>query len=748
MIKIIVTLGPATNSLDQIAHIKSKGVDFVRINMSHSSIEDLIHYIELAKEASIPFIIDTEGSQVRTGYLVEQSIFYKENDVINLSKNEILGNTDGFSIKPEGILDQLQEGDILYIDFDTLAIRVSDISTINDGYIKATIISSGHLGSNKGVAIDPKLERKIDMPTLTRKDIEAIEVGISENISHVAASFMRSSEAVQTVRRISQNKMKIISKIECKDALKNLDEIINVSDYLLIDRGDLSKEIPIEQIPFTQKIILQRAKEANKGVYVATNLLESMITNRKPTRSEVHDITDTISEGAYGLTLAAETAIGKHPIACINMLNKIINHAKLAVSTEVIMQQEKKFVSFLDAKNYLEDETVSFSIVQPNGGKLVNRVSQDQKEKVDLESLVKIRLNENQHLDLEQIAIGAYSPLEGFMTKLELESVLNTLHLPDGTIWPMPIILDIDIELAEKIKEGQIVALLNQSDEYVGTIHVKNKYDFDRSLLAKNFFGHNNIQHPGVKIFHSLSPVFLGGPITLFKMKDSRHQKYCLTPKQTRRLFEEKNWSRVVGFHTRNVIHRAHEFIQMQALRKANCDGILLHPVVGKKKTNDYSANVIIRSYETMQKHFYPKDKTLFSVFSTFSRYGGPKEALFTALCRKNYGCSHFIIGRDHTGAKGFEDDDNTVEFFSRFEDIGVEIIKFNNIYFSKSQKTYLEEGDDIDDSDKEDQIHISATEARKMLRECKAPPSWFMRPEISAIVIDAIRANEDVFIK
>ena len=201
--------------------------------------------------------------------------------------------------------------------------RVSNISTIKDGFIEATIISSGNLGKNKGVVIDPQVEKKYSIPNLTKKDIKAIQLGLEENIGYVAASFMRNIEAVREVKKISNYKMKIISKIECKDALENLNDIISESDYLLIDRGDLSKEIPIEKIPFTQKIILNRANNANKKVFVATNLLESMISNRKPTRAEVHDILNTIVDGAYGLTLAAETAIGNHPIGCINMLNKI-----------------------------------------------------------------------------------------------------------------------------------------------------------------------------------------------------------------------------------------------------------------------------------------------------------------------------------------------------------------------------------------------------------------------------------------
>ena len=748
MTKIIVTLGPATKTYEKISMIKSKGVDFVRINMSHSSIDDLKYFIDLAKKNKIPFIIDTEGSQIRTGNLSTEFISYKENDKICIYNNEITGDRGKINLRPSQILDQLEEGDLLYIDFDTLVIRISDIKTIKDGYIEGTVISSGILGNNKGVVIDPRIEKKFTLPTLTQKDIEAINIGLKEHIGFVAASFIRSGEAVQEVRKISNNKMKIISKIECKDALENLDDIISESDYLLIDRGDLSKEIPIEKIPFTQKIILHRAKKANKGVYVATNLLESMITNRKPTRAEVHDIINTIVEGAYGLTLAAETAIGKYPIGCINMLNKIINHSNLVITADSISNKEEKFVNYLEKNNYLLDEEISSSLVKPHGGKLINRVISETFNKKYLNSLVKLQLNEYQQVDFEQIAIGTYSPLKGFMTRAELDSVLNKLRLQDGIIWPIPIILDIDLEKSKKINEGDEIVFTNQSNETIGSMKVQQKYTYDNNILSKKFYGTTDTEHPGVKIFNTLKPVFLGGEISLFKRNDLEYNKFYLTPKQTRRLFEEKNWARVVGFHTRNVIHSAHEFIQLSALEKGKCDGLFLHPVVGKKKSGDYNAKFIVRSYEIMQKKFYPNNKTVLGVFSTYSRYGGGKEALFTALCRKNYGCSHFIVGRDHTG---FGDKGNyydPTKFISQFPDLGIEIIQFNTVYYSKSQRKFVESNNSKISNDNIDKVSISGTEARQLLKNHKKPPSWYMRPEISEMIISSIKAGEEVFVK
>ena len=564
--------------------IKDRGVDFVRINMSHSSINDLIYFIELSKRVEIPFIVDTEGSQVRTGDLSSENIFYKENDIIRLYRKEIVGNKKQICLRPWQIIEQLEEGDILYVDFDTLVMGISNISTRKDGYIEATIISSGNLGKNKGVVIDPRMEKRFDIPNLTQKDIEAIQLGLIKNIGHVAVSFVRNAESVKEVRKISKNKMKIISKIECKDALENLDDIISESDYLLIDRGDLSKEIPIEKIPFAQKLIINRANNANKKVFVATNLLESMISNRKPTRAEVHDIINTIVDGAHGLTLAAETAIGKYPIGCINMLNKIINHSNLVINADDIRNKEKVFVNHLEENNYLLDEENYSSMVKPHGGKLVNRFYEKKINRNDFKSLKKIQLNKKQLSDIEQIAIGTFSPLEGFMVKSELESVLDTMRLPNGVIWPLPILLDVDIDKGENIVEGNTVALLDETNDFVGTIEVKEKYYYDKKLLSEKLYGSTDLKHPGVNIINSLKPVFLGGKISLFKKIIKDYNKYHLTPKQARRLFDEKNWTKVVGFHTRNAIHRAHEFIQLSSLEKGKCDGLFIQPVVGKKK--------------------------------------------------------------------------------------------------------------------------------------------------------------------
>ncbi len=750
-VKIIVTLGPATCKEEDLYRIKDKGVNFVRVNMSHSTLEDLKYFIGLAKKVGIPFVIDTEGSQIRTGELSTNSISLEENQEVKIYNQEIIGNIEKISFKPGYIVQQLEKGDLIYVDFDTLTLLVSDISTLKQGYITAKAITSGSLGRNKGVVVDSGRGKRLELPTLSEKDYESIKIGLQEGIGHIAASFMRSGKAVDEVRRATQNTMKIISKIECIDALENIDEIIKKSDYLLIDRGDLSKEIPIEKIAFTQKIIINKAKRKNKEVFVATNLLETMMEKRKPTRAEIHDIISTIVDGARGLALAGETAIGKHPLECINMLNKLIKHAQLAINIDQFKDKEDKFVDNLEQSNYLLDRSISSSLIPPHGGKLVERVL---KQRIDLEylkTLKKVKIDDSKYMDVEQIALGGYSPLEGFMGKEDFESVLDTMKLANGIIWPLPIILDVPQENAEKLSVGETIALVSELGEEVALLHLEEKFTFDKKEMCEKMYGTTDEKHPGVKMVHTFNPVLLEGKIDLIKRRETEYKEYELTPKQTRRLFEERGWAKVVGFHTRNVIHRSHEFIQMKALEEGRCDGLLVHPVIGKKKIGDFQAKFIINSYETMVKNFYPKNRVIFSTLATYSRYAGPREALFTALCRKNHGCSHFIVGRDHTGVGDYYHPKASHNIFDRFPEIGIIPIKFDKVFYSKRLEEHIHEkegGKEAKIINENDQMEISGTQARKMFEQGLVPPEWFMRPEISKSIIEAIQRGEEVFVR
>jgi pyruvate kinase len=743
--EIIVTLGPSTNTEQHLRRIKDKGVDFVRINMSHSSLDVLEYFIELSRKVGIPFIIDTEGSQIRTGSLEREVIHFKENDIVKLYARDITGNRKRLYLRPDYVIEQLDLGDLVYIDFDTLVLRVVDISTVSRGFITTKVISGGFIGSNKAVVIDPIFGKKFQLPPLSLKDHQAIELGLKAGIDHIAVSFVRSGATIDEVRRVTQNKMKIISKIECIDALENIDEIIQKSDFILIDRGDLSKEIPIEKIPFTQKVILHKARKYNTGAYVATNLLETMVENKKPTRAEVHDVVNTIVDGALGLTLAAETAIGKYPMECINMLNRIIQHAELVVNGSEPKSLEHGYISTLESSHYLLDDGSS-SLIPPHGGKLINRVVANSLEKSWLDSLPKIRLGQNKQMDVEQIAFGTYSPLEGFMGQEDLQSVLNELRLTNQVIWPLPIVLDIDEETANKLSIGMEIGLTDDLGEVMALLHLSEKYRFDKEDMAQKMYGTTSVDHPGVRMIQAMHPVLLAGQIDLIKVRHSEMRAYELTPKQLRRLFEDRGWAKVLGFHTRNVIHRGHEFIQMKALEDENCDGLLVQPVVGKKKKGDFKPEYIIQSYEKMIDDFYPKERVIFSAFTTYSRYAGPREALFTALCRKNFGCSHFIIGRDHTGVGNYYDPYASQTIFDRFPDLGIKIVKFHEVVYSRALNQYIQKNSEPL-KDKEDILRfISGTQARATFLRGEKPPDWFMRPEISDIVLNAVKDGKRVF--
>lgn len=752
-IKIIVTLGPATRKEEDLRKMRDRGVDFVRVNMSHSTLADQAYFMHLAKKVGIPFILDTEGSQVRNGDMKGGGVLIREGSEMRLYQKAILGDETRMSLRPSTILPQLEEGDVVYADFNSFILRVLDTSMCSKGFVVAQAITSGQVGSNKAVVIDSALRRQYNLPSLTPKDKEAIAIGVKEGVRHLAFSFARRGEDIRRAREEAHGSMRIIAKIECADALENLDEIIQEADALLIDRGDLSKEIPIEKVPFVQKIIIRKAREQGKEVYVATNLLESMVEKKEPTRAEVHDITSTILDGASGLALAAETAIGKHPIGAINALKKIIRHTEEVMGQSVDVPQGD-IAERLARNGYLTGTHTSALLIEPHGGMLVDRVHRGAVDSGRHASLPRITLTDEQYMDVEQISVGTFSPLEGFMGKTDLESVLVNMRLAakpgqlKGVVWPIPIVLDVSEKEAAPLPVGGDVALTDAGGDIVAVLHLEEKYRYDRNTFVENMYGTNDARHPGVRAAQAMKPVFLGGKVTLLTRRRAPYKGYELTPRQVRRIFEEHGWSRVVGFHTRNVPHCGHEFIQREALERASADGLFVHPVIGKKKEGDFQALPIIKAYEMMMGRFYPKDSVVFATYATFSRYAGPREALFTALCRKNFGCSHFVVGRDHTGVGDFYPPNASHEIFDKFPDINIIPVRFNKVFYSERLGKHVCEDAVVSGHAEREKLHVSGTEARAMFLKGEAPPAWFMRPEISCMILDLLDRGEEVFVK
>lgn len=725
-IKILCTLGPSSMKPGIIKKLDEKGVDIFRINLSHTP-EDAIEGAVSAIRAATgkPICIDTEGAQIRNGLMAKKTVKFKNNSIVRIHRTEAVGDSANIYLKPGFISGELKPGDLISVDFENLLLKVLKKYK---KVLKARVMCAGRIGSNKAVTID----REIKLPALSKKDMKAIRIGLRYGVEYVALSFAGGKEDVKQLRGLVRDKMRIISKIESKKGLDNLDDILSVSDSILIDRGDLAREEALEMIPFFQKAIIRRAKEHDTPVYIATNLLESMVNRRVPTRAEVNDVVNTLLDGADGLVLAAETAIGKYPVECLTMVRRIIT------TYETVPKSH--------SRDYIPDKRPPYSLTltEPHGGYLVDRTNFG-KNDIGTKGLKMLPVDERVIIDAEQIATGAYSPITGFMKKGEIERVLNEYKLSDTVIWTLPIVLQAAWSQAKNFRSGDKIALVYKKDGNIYAIlDLEDIYRFDFKSVALRWYGTVDLSHPGVKMLKAGGDCFLGGKIELLRRIDNNFREFTLTPVQTRHIFEKKGWNTIAAFHTRNVIHRAHEHLQISTLKKFGVDGLFLHPVIGPKKKFDFTAEAILRSYSIMLEKYYPKDKVLLAAFLAFSRYGGPREAVFTALCRKNFGCTHFIVGRDHTGIGKFYEPDGARKLFDKLGDIGIKPIFFDEVYYCKICKKYVENcrhGRSMS-------LQISGSAARDIFKSGKIPPEWFMRKDIAKSVIDSLKNKKRVFVR
>lgn len=709
-----------------ITRLSEAGVDVFRFNLSHIDAKDVPSMMASVRACSeVPICLDTEGAQVRTGRM-KGKVLVKEGETIEICSKPVLGSSTMFSLTPEEVVSHLLPGDLISLDFDTALLRV-----IKKQGNKATVmvLYDGHILSNKGARI---VNRHIKLAPFTKKDVAVIQKGMKAGIKHVALSFANSPEDVLALRRLCKPDVFIISKIESHQGLLNLDKILDVSDAILIDRGDLSKEESIVAIPFLQKYVIERANTKKKPVYVATNLLESMINYRSPTRAEVNDVINTLLDGADGLVLAAETAVGSHPIGSVNTIRSLI----------------QQFKHFSNKKHILNSyrNTPSYLLVPPHGGILVDRediIPGEAKRKLTFKRTIDV--DEYVMIDAEQIACGAYSPLEGFMTRAQLMSVLEKNVLPTNDVWTMPIICQVTEKEYKAVKKGDRVGLrFEDNGEVYGYLDVEDVFAIDLEKVTQLWFGTTDLEHPGVAQVCRKGPFCLGGKITVFRRRRYPLSEYVLSPKEVRTIFEHKGWTKVVAFHTRNVAHRAHEHIQLAALRDSFADGLFIHPLIGPKKTNDFTSEAIIKSYELMIKKFYPKGKVFFSAFPAYPRYAGPREAVFTAICRKNYGATHFIVGRDHSGVGGYYKPTAAKEAFSDLKDLGIEIIPFDRVLYCSKCKSYVETCKHDIQSYKD----ISGSAVREMIIQNRQPMAYLMRPVVSRFLLELSRTNGGIFVK
>ncbi|HEY9737916.1 MAG TPA: sulfate adenylyltransferase [Trichocoleus sp.] len=380
--------------------------------------------------------------------------------------------------------------------------------------------------------------------------------------------------------------------------------------------------------------------------------------------------------------------------------------------------------------------------IAPHGGTLVNRIVSDDQRSVFLDKadfLPRVTLDERAFSDLAMIAIGGFSPLTGFMEQADYDTVVTDMRLANGLPWSVPVTLSVTEEVAAPLQEGSLVRLDDASGRFVGVLELTQKYSYDKAREAAHVYRTDEDKHPGVKVVYAQGPINLAGPVWLLQRDPHPlFPKYQIDPAASRALFKEKGWRTVVGFQTRNPIHRAHEYIQKCALETV--DGLFLHPLVGATKEDDIPADVRMRCYEIMVERYFPQDRVILAINPSAMRYAGPREAIFHALIRKNYGCTHFIVGRDHAGVGDYYGTYDAQHIFDEFEpgELGITPMKFEHAFYCT--RTAGMATTKTSPSTPEERIHLSGTKVREMLRRGELPPPEFSRPEVAAELAKAMQ--------
>ncbi|MCY7381480.1 MAG: sulfate adenylyltransferase [Microcoleus sp. CAN_BIN18] len=379
--------------------------------------------------------------------------------------------------------------------------------------------------------------------------------------------------------------------------------------------------------------------------------------------------------------------------------------------------------------------------IAPHGGILVNRIATlDQRQEFfdKADSLPRVELSDRSISDLQMIAIGALSPLKGFMNEADYRSVVKEMRLSNGLPWSIPIALSVSEAVADTLTEGSLVRLDSPAGQFVGILELTEKYRYNKEAEVINVYRTDDLKHPGVQVVDKAGPVNLAGEVWLLERElDVRFPQYQIDPAKSRLLFKEKGWKTIVGFQTRNPIHRAHEYIQKCALETV--DGLFLHPLVGTTKDDDIPADVRMRCYEILLEKYYPKERVILAINPAAMRYAGPREAIFHALIRKNYGCTHFIVGRDHAGVGDYYGTFDAQHIFEEFEpsELGIVPMKFEHAFYCTLTEQMATTK--TSPSTPEQRVHLSGTKVREMLRAGKLPPPQFSRPEVAAELAKAM---------
>jgi len=371
---------------------------------------------------------------------------------------------------------------------------------------------------------------------------------------------------------------------------------------------------------------------------------------------------------------------------------------------------------------------VSKNSIKPHGGKLVNRIT-----KKDPAGLFSISINQDLANDVENIADGIFSPLEGFLGQEDFERVISKGRLANEMAWTMPTVLDVDDETAKKMKDAGDVLLKNPQGSGIAILNVEEIFSFDKEKMAQGVYGTVDIKHPGVAKTQAMKEMLVGGTIDFIqRQEDTEIRKYRMTPLQTRKAFEEAGWKTIVAFQTRNPPHVAHEMLQKTSI--TTLDGVFVNPLIGKKKSGDFIDPLIVKCYETLIKYYYPQNRCKLATLHTEMKYAGPKEAIHHAIMRQNYGCTHIIIGRDHAGVGNYYDPFAAHKIFDDYPDLVVTPIFFPAFFYCKKCLTFTNQKTCPHGVELREQI--SGTKLREMIQEGKTPSEFILRPEVSKIIL------------
>jgi sulfate adenylyltransferase len=389
--------------------------------------------------------------------------------------------------------------------------------------------------------------------------------------------------------------------------------------------------------------------------------------------------------------------------------------------------------------------------IAPHGGTLINRMLRGDMAEATREMaqrLPQIVLSPLSISDLELIAIGALSPLTGFMGAADYRSVVHDMHLTSGLPWTIPVTLAVDDETARGIQIGQSVTLVEPAPDgsmhQMGVLEVAEKYGYDKTVEAEKVYRTTEDAHPGVARLYAQGDVLLAGEVWVFDLPLAARTEFPQlrhTPAQTRRMFAQNGWRTTVGFQTRNPVHRAHEYIQKVALEIV--DGLFLHPLVGETKSDDIPADVRIASYEAILRDYYPADRVLLGVFPAAMRYAGPREAIFHAIARKNYGCTHFIVGRDHAGVGKYYGTYDAQLIFDEFDKNLIDItpLMFEHAFYCRKCEAIVTAK--TCPHDRSEWVSLSGTQVRDMLARGEMLPREFTRPEVSQVLMKGLKRKE-----